>query len=220
MLAVEIAQIVARLHQFDKAQGNRVGFDICQRIGQRGFGMLAQQQGVDFDLETRGKNAVHIAQNVEAFVFARDFAEGFGMEAVDADVDFVQPGSAVGGKQLVQTVGIGGERDVFDFGLGAAGGNNIGQVATQRGFAACQAHFARAALSKGGNQSFDFGQRKLVRRCLALIAVRQAVGTAVIAQVGYGQAQIAEAAVEGIGKRGHGVRSLILFSARSGSPAA
>ena len=156
MLAVEIAQIVARLHQFDKAQGNRVGFDICQRIGQRGFGIFAQQQGVDFDLETRGKNAVHIAQNVEAFVFARDFAESFGVEAVDA-VDFVQPCGAVGGKQLVQTVGVGGKRDVFDFGLGAAGGNNIGQVAPQRGFAARQPYFARAALREGGNQSFDFG---------------------------------------------------------------
>ena len=157
MLAVEIARIVARLHQLYEAKGNGMGFDIRQRIGQRGFGVFAQQKGVDFDVEARGKNAVHIAQNIEAFVFARDFAESFGVEAVDADVDFVQPCGAVGGKQLVQTVGVGGKRDVFDFGLGAAGGDNVGQVAPQRGFTARQPYFARAALREGGNQSFDFG---------------------------------------------------------------
>ena len=90
------------------------------------------------------------------------------------------------------------ERDVFDFGLGAAGGNNIGQVAPQRGFTASQPHFARAALGEGGGDGLDFGQGKLIGLGFALVAVGQAVAASVVAEVGYGEAQVGELAVVGV----------------------
>ena len=88
-------------------------------------------------------------QNGIAFVFAGDAAEHVGAEAVQTDVDFVQACGAVPGKMFAQTVGVGGERDAADFGTGAAGGDNVGQVAAQSGFAAGQTDFARAAAGKG-----------------------------------------------------------------------
>ena len=60
---------------------------------------------------------------------------------------------------------------MLDFGLCAAGGDDVGQVAAQGGFAARDADFARAVLGEHGRQRFDFGQGELVRLGFALIAV-------------------------------------------------
>ena len=48
------------------------------------------------------------------FAFAGDFKESISVEAVDADVEFVQTGGAVGGKQLGEFEGVGGQRQMFD----------------------------------------------------------------------------------------------------------
>ena len=48
-----------------------------------------------------------------AFLFAGDFEEGFGVEAVDADVEFVQSGGAVLGEQFAEPESVGGEGDVL-----------------------------------------------------------------------------------------------------------
>ena len=92
-----------------------------------------------------------------AFLFAGDFEEGFGVEAVDADVEFVQSGAAVLGEQFAEPESVGGEGDVLDFGLCTAGGDDVGQVVAQGGFAARDADFARAVLGEHGRQRFDFG---------------------------------------------------------------
>lgn len=134
-----------------------------------------------------------------AFLFAGDFEEGFWIEAVDADVEFVQTGGAVLGEQFAEPESVGGKGDVLDFGLRSAGGNDVGQVAAQGGFAARDADFARAVSGEHGRQCFDFGQGELVRLGFALIAVGQAIVAAVVAQVGDGQAQVAQTAVEWVG---------------------
>ena len=134
-----------------------------------------------------------------AFLFAGDFEEGFWIEAVDADVEFVQTGGAVLGEQFAEPESVGGKGDVLDFGLRSAGGNDVGQVAAQGGFAARDADFARAVFCEYGRQRFDFGQGELVRLGFALIAVGQAIVAAVVAQVGDGQAQVAQTAVEWVG---------------------
>ena len=103
------------------------------------------------------------------------------------------------GKQFAEFEGVGGEGDVLDLGLCAAGGDDVGQVAAQGGFAARDADFACAVLGEHGRQRFDFGQSELVRLGFALIAVGQAVVAAVVAQVGDGQAQVAQTAVEWVG---------------------
>ena len=93
-----------------------------------------------------------------AFLFAGDFEEGFWVEAVDADVELVQSGGAVLGKQFAEPESVGGEGDVPDFGLCAAGGNDVGQVAAQGGLSARDEDFACAVLGENGRQRFDFGQ--------------------------------------------------------------
>jgi len=93
VLAVEEAAVVAGLHEFDEAEGYGAGFDVGEGVGQGLPGVLAQQQGVDFDAVKAGiEDGFEVAQDVAAFVFAGDFLEGVGVEAVDADVEFVEAG--------------------------------------------------------------------------------------------------------------------------------
>ena len=216
VLVVEEAFVAAGLHQFYEAQDDGAGFDEGECVGEGGFGVFAQQQGVGFDGgEALFQHGVYIALDVEAFVFAGDFAEGFGIEAVYADVDFVQPCGAVGGEEPAEAVGVGGEGDAFYFRLGAAGGDDVGQVAPEGGFAARNADFACAALGEGFCQYGDFGNGKLVGIGFALIAFGQAVAAFVVAQVGYGEAQVGQPAVEGVGERGD-VHGLVWFCVFSG----
>ena len=134
MLAVEEAAIVAGLHQFDEAQGYGASAHEIERVGQCALGVAAQQKGVDFNVaEAFGQDVVERAQDVSAFAFAGDFEEYVRVEAVDADVEFVQSGAAVLGEQFAEPESVGGEGDAFYFRLGAAGGDDVGQVAPEGG---------------------------------------------------------------------------------------
>ena len=83
MVLLEVGAVVACLHEFYKAQGDGAGADVIQCVVQGFLGVFAQQQGVDFDA---GKACVedgfYVAQDGLALVFAGDFLEGFGVEAV------------------------------------------------------------------------------------------------------------------------------------------
>ena len=207
VLAVEEAAVVAGLHQFDEAQGYGALAHEIERVGQRALGVAAQQQGVDFDVaEAFGQDVVERAQDVGAFALAGDFEEYVRVEAVDTDVNFVQSGSAVGWEELRQSESVGGKCHVFNQRVDFAHGDDVGQIAAQGGLAAGEADFARTSGSEHVYQSFDFWQGKFVGLGFALVAVGQAVGAAVVAQVGNRQPQVAQAAVVGVGEcvgRGH-----------------
>ena len=53
-------------------------------------------------------------------------------------------------------------------------------------------------MGEGGGDGLDFGQGKLVGLGFALVAVGQAVAASVVAEVGYGEAQVGELAVVGV----------------------
>ena len=148
--------------------------------------VAAREQGVD-----GGKQRGQV-------VFAGEALEGGGAEAVHGEVDLVD--ACVEQRRVVlgEAVAVGGERDFLDAGGAGADADDVGDVGAQGGFAAGEADFFGAAGGKGGNEGADFGKAEFVRAAAALVAVRQAVDAAVVAEVGNGEAQVGDAAREGV----------------------
>ena len=191
--------VVAGLHEFDVAHGEGAGFEVGEGVFVEFGGAVAHQQGVEFEVVVAAREqGVDGGKQRGQVVFASEALEGGGAEAVHGEVDLVDACVEQRRVVLCEAVAVGGERDFLDAGGAGADADDVGDVGAQGGFAAGETDFFGAAGGKGGDKGADFGKAEFVRAAAALVAVRQAVDAAVVAEVGNGEAQVGDAAREGV----------------------
>ena len=131
-----------------------------------------------------------------------------GIQAVDADVQGRQPRIEPLAGTLLEPIPVGGHGHLLDAGSIGHGLDDGREVAAQGGLASSQTHLARPHGRKPGDDATDLlqGEEGLAPLTISfrrVIAVRQTVGTAEIADVGDRQTQIVKATGKTIFKWQH-----------------
>ena len=119
-------------------------------------------------------------------VLAGDGVKLTRIEAVHADVNRRQPGIAPAFNVARQPVAVGGDRNLANRRVFPHGGDDVGKIATQRGFAAGQAHLFCPQGGKRARHAANFidAEKAFIGDGAGLIAIGETVGTTKVAYVG------------------------------------
>ncbi|MNC12751.1 hypothetical protein D3C75_604770 [compost metagenome] len=163
------------------------------------------QDGVHFyTLETGGKSSVYAIHNLAEFVLPGNSVELASIKTIDADIHRGQPGVTPLLDITRQTIAVSRHRNLANTGVFMHGGNDVGKIFTQRGFATGQAYFFSTQGSKCARDAANFinVEETFVRHTVRLVAIRQAIVATEIANVGNRQTQVKKLTRECIGKLG------------------
>lgn len=148
---------------------------------------IAHQHRVDFDLLEPGRKCrVDAVHDLLKFITAGNGVELTGVRAIDADVDRRQPRIAPVRHVARHAVTVGGHRNLADTFVFTHGGNDVGEIAAQRGFAAGQTHFFGAELREGARDAAHFihGEKAVIGDAARFVAIGRAVGATEVAHIG------------------------------------
>ena len=194
---------LTRLHQFDETQLNGARLDPVEKGIELMMVHIAHQHGVDFNFCKTGiKRGIDARHHLLEFILPGNRVELTRIKAIDANVNAGQASLAPVGGITRQTVAIGGYRQLTNRLVFTHGGNDVGEITTQRGFATGQTHFFSAQVGKGAGHPANFidGEKTFIGDAAGLVTIRQAVCATKVTHVGNRQTQVVKLARESIGQ--------------------
>ena len=163
-----------------------------------------QQHGVELDrIEPGRERRLDAAPDLLQVAAAGDLAEARGVEAVDADVDAVDPRRLQRRGEAGELGAVGRQGEVLEAGEGLEPAHDLQQVLADQRLAAGQPDAPDAEPHQGADDRLDLIRREEVAVAEGEIGVlRQAVGAAQVAAVGDRDAQVGEAPAVGVDQPG------------------
>ena len=199
---------VADVHEFDEADDVGGAFELAGEVDEGVVVDAALDDAVHLEgIEAGGGGGVDsLKDGIRGVVAAVHFPEDLVVETVDADGETVEAGVLEIAGVAGEEVAVGGESQIFETFDFDQFTDDVGDVAAEEGFTSGEANLLDAEPDEKPGDALDFleGEDVLAGEEFVVFAEYfggHAVGTAEVATVGEGDAEIAQGAAEGISQR-------------------
>jgi hypothetical protein len=163
--------------------------------------VVPQRDGVDLHLEAGRERGIDAGDGLPEPAAAGDSRVGLRIEAVEGDIDALDPAAREIGGMNREPGPVGGQGQLVEPAAAKEtrqAGNQLDNVPAHQGLAAGQPQLAHALADEGGGEAVELGEAEQLGAGQEGHALGHAINAAQVASVGHRQPQIADCSPERI----------------------